>query len=74
MSIEKFCPSYDIFNERMERVKVAIPEAFADGKINWDVLKESLGEFIEEEGVDQEHYAFTWPGKRDAHRLSAKPL
>lgn len=73
MSIEKFEPSYDIFSARLEKLKSAVPEAFADGKINWDVLKECLGEFVEEEGQDQEHYTFTWPGKRDARRLAAKP-
>lgn len=73
MSIEKFQPAYDIYQERIERLKGAVPEAFADGKINWDVLKESLGSFIEDEDAEKEHYAFTWPGKRDARRLAGKP-
>lgn len=73
MSIEKFEPSYDVYSARLEKLKVAVPESFADGKINWEVLKECLGELIEDEGADREHYAFTWPGKKDARRLAAKP-
>lgn len=73
MSIEKFKPSYDIYPERIERLKAVAPEAFADGKINWDILKESLGSFVEDEGAETEHYAFTWPGKREARRMAGKP-
>lgn len=73
MSIEKFQPSYDIYPERIERLKVVSPEAFADGKINWDILKESLGSFVENEDAETEHYAFTWPGKREARRMAGKP-
>lgn len=73
MSIEKFQPSYDIYPERIERLKAVAPEAFADGKINWDNLKESLGSFVEDEGAETEHYAFTWPGKREARRMAGKP-
>lgn len=73
MSIEKFQPSYDIYNERMEHLKSIVPEAFADGKINWDILKEALGNFVEEDEGEVEHYMFTWPGKRQARRLAGKP-
>jgi len=73
MSIEKFQPSYDIYPERIERLKAVAPEAFADGKINWDILKESLGSFVEDEDAETEHYAFTWPGKREARRMAGKP-
>lgn len=73
MSIEKFQPSYDIYPERIERLKAVAPDAFADGKINWDILRESLGSFVESEDAETEHYAFTWPGKREARRMSGKP-
>jgi len=73
MSIEKFAPSYDILKERVEKIKAALPEAFEDGKINFATLKESLGEFVEGENEETEHYAFTWPGKKQARRLAAKP-
>jgi len=73
MSIEKFQPSYDVYTNRFEKLKAIVPEAFADGKINLDKLKECLGSFVEEEGEEVEHYAFTWPGKRQARRLAGKP-
>jgi adenine-specific DNA-methyltransferase len=73
MSIEKFAPSYDILKERVEKIKAALPEAFEDGKINFATLKESLGEFVEGENEETEHYAFTWPGKRQAKRMATKP-
>jgi adenine-specific DNA-methyltransferase len=73
MSIEKFQPSYDVYTDRFEKLKAIVPEAFADGKINWDKLKECFGNFVEEEGDEVEHYAFTWPGKREARRLAGKP-
>lgn len=73
MSIEKFQPSYDIYPERIERLKAIAPEAFADGKINWDILRESLGSFVESEDAETEHYVFTWPGKREARRMAGKP-
>jgi adenine-specific DNA-methyltransferase len=57
----------------MEHLKSVVPEAFADGKINWEILKESLGSFIEDDEGEVEHYAFTWPGKRQARRLAGKP-
>lgn len=73
MSIEKFQPSYDIYPERIEKLRTVFPEVFADGKISWDVLKESVGSFIEDEDAEKEHYAFTWPGKREARRMAGKP-
>ncbi|HNS79102.1 MAG TPA: site-specific DNA-methyltransferase [Syntrophorhabdus sp.] len=73
MSIEKFQPSYNIYPERLLRLKSIFPEAFTDGKVNWEILKECLGDFVEDEDSSTEHYSFTWPGKKDARRLSGKP-
>lgn len=73
MSIEKFAPSYDILKERVEKLKGVLPEAFEDGKFNFTTLKESLGEFVEGESEETEHYAFTWPGKKQARQLASKP-
>lgn len=73
MSIEKFQPSYNIYPEKFEKLKSVFPEAFEDEKINWEILKECLGNFVEKEGQETEHYSFTWPGKKDARRLSGKP-
>ncbi|MGD2158346.1 MAG: site-specific DNA-methyltransferase [Anaerolineales bacterium] len=71
MPIEKLRPSFTFTEDRLKELKTVVPEAFADGKINWDVLREALGEYLEEE--DQEHFGLTWPGKRDSRRLAAMP-
>jgi len=59
--------------DRLAELQSIVPEAFADGRINWDILKESLEGFLEEEGTAAEHFGLSWPGKRDARRLAALP-
>jgi adenine-specific DNA-methyltransferase len=71
MTIERLRPSFTFTEERLRELQTVVPEAFADGKINWDVLREAMGEYLEEE--TQEHFGLTWPGKRDARRLAALP-
>lgn len=73
MPIEKFKPTYTFTEDRLDQLKQVVPEAFADGKINWNTLKEALGEFLEDEGAEAEHFGLTWPGKRQARRLAALP-
>ncbi len=71
MSIEKLRPSFTFTEDRIKELQAVVPEAFADGKINWDVLREALGEHLEDE--NQEHFGLFWPGKREARRLAAMP-
>jgi adenine-specific DNA-methyltransferase len=71
MPIEKLLPSFTFTEDRLEELKVVVPEAFADGKINWETLQEALGEYLED--PDQEHFGLSWPGKREARRLAAIP-
>lgn len=71
MPIEKLRPSYTFTEERIKELQSVVPEAFTDGKINWDVLHEALGEYLEDES--NEHFGLTWPGKREARRLAAIP-
>jgi adenine-specific DNA-methyltransferase len=52
-------------------LQAVVPEAFSDGMINWDVLCEALGEYLEDDS--QEHFGLFWPGKREARRLAAMP-
>jgi adenine-specific DNA-methyltransferase len=59
--------------ERIEELRRILPEAFADGKVNWATLRESLGDWAEDEGEHAEHFGLTWPGKRDARRMAALP-
>ena len=71
MSIEKLRPSFTFTEDRLKELQAVVPEAFADGKINWDSLREALGESLEDES--QEHFGLFWPGKREARRLAAMP-
>lgn len=71
MPIEKLRPSFTFTEDRLKELQAVVPEAFADGKINWDVLREALGEYLED--PTQEHFGLTWPGKREARRLAAMP-
>ena len=69
--MEKLRPTFTFTEERLRELQQVVPEAFADGKINWEVLREALGEYLEDE--TQEHFGLTWPGKREARRLAALP-
>jgi len=56
--------------ERMAGLRDLYPEAFSDGKVDFDKLRGLLGGEIDER---PERYAFTWAGKRDAIRLLQTP-
>ncbi len=71
MTIEKLKPTFSLQQDLLEQLKQLIPEVIADSKINWETLKEVLGEHLEEEGV--EHFGLNWPGKRQARRLASMP-
>lgn len=73
MPIEKLKPSFFFDEERLKEFRAIVPEAFTDGKINWETLKEALGEHLEDEGRDVEHFGLFWPGKREARRLASIP-
>ena len=71
MPISKLRPSFTFTEDRLKELQAVVPEAFADGRINWDTLREALGEALEDEA--QEHFGLFWPGKREARRLAAMP-
>ncbi len=73
MPIEKLRPKYIFDEQRLEQLKHIAPECFADGKINWETLKEALGEYAEEETIDSEHFGLFWPGKTKARKLASTP-
>lgn len=73
MSIEKLKPAFTFTEDRIAELRAVIPEAFADGKIDWDTLREVLGDYLEEDGADAEHFGLFWPGKRQARRLASVP-
>ncbi len=76
MSIEKInqgdqlTQSMDLVYENIQRLKELFPEIVTEGKIDFAVLQEVLGNELEE---GEEYYRFTWAGKTQARREAHKP-
>jgi adenine-specific DNA-methyltransferase len=62
--------SLDITDGKIEKLKAIIPEAFTEGKIDWEKLKVALGEDVE---FKNERYVLNWAGKSDAFRILQSP-
>ena len=62
--------SMDITAENIRVMEQLFPEAFEEGKIDFDVLRQLLGDFADDA---QEKYSFKWNGKGKALRLSQTP-
>ncbi|MBO5589326.1 MAG: site-specific DNA-methyltransferase, partial [Anaerovibrio sp.] len=62
--------SMNITEENLKVMQQLFPEAFEEGKIDFDVLRQLLGDFVDDE---QERYSFKWNGKGKALRLSQTP-
>lgn len=73
MPIEKLRPAFAFTEDRLAELRAVVPEAFADGVMSWETLREALGAYLEDEGRDAEHVGLIWPGKRQARRLAAQP-
>lgn len=56
--------------EQIERLKESFPEALSEGKIDFEKLKATLGELVDDR---PERYSFTWAGKRDCIKLLQVP-
>jgi adenine-specific DNA-methyltransferase len=62
--------SADIIAENLGRLKELFPEAFTEGKVDFDVLRQLLGDAVE---TGEEKYGLNWHGKRTARRLALTP-
>ena len=62
--------SKDILQENIEQLKQLFPEVCCEDKIDFDKLKQVLGEYVDD---DKERYNFTWNGKGRSLRLSQTP-
>ena len=62
--------SLDITEERLNKLKEILPDAFTEGKIDWEKLQATLGEDIE---FKNERYVLNWAGKSDAFRVLQSP-
>jgi len=62
--------SQDITAENIEALKRLFPECVTEGKVDFDVLRELLGDEIDDQ---PERYSFTWNGKSLARRIAQTP-
>ena len=62
--------SMDIVHENIEKLKTIFPEIFSENKVDFAKLKETLGEYIEDQ---EERYNFSWHGKSQARRIAQTP-
>ncbi|MBI3923046.1 MAG: site-specific DNA-methyltransferase, partial [Armatimonadetes bacterium] len=60
----------DLVVERLRELEGLVPEAFTEGKVDFDRLRAALGDFVDD---SPERYSFSWSGKRDAIRLLQTP-
>jgi len=62
--------SKDILRENIEKLKKIFPEIVIEGNIDFDKLKTTLGEYVDDR---EERYRFSWSGKAQAKRLAQTP-
>lgn len=56
--------------ERLEALRLLMPEVFDEGHIDWEKLKAVLGENV---NFANERYVLNWAGKSDAFRVMQQP-
>lgn len=62
--------SADTVSGNIQTLKTLFPDAFAEGKIDFDVLRQLLGDAVDD---GDEKYGLNWSGKRQARRLALTP-
>ncbi|MGL5966627.1 MAG: site-specific DNA-methyltransferase [Kluyvera sp.] len=62
--------SMNITEDNISKLKPLFPEAFNEGRIDFDVLKQLLGVNVDEK---EERYGLNWHGKRQARQLALIP-
>ena len=62
--------SMNITADNITKLKSLFPEAFNENGIDFDVLKQLLGENVDEK---EERYGLNWHGKRQARQLALTP-
>ncbi|GAB6089767.1 site-specific DNA-methyltransferase [Spirochaeta dissipatitropha] len=56
--------------EKINALRKILPEAFSEGKVDWEKLKATLGENI---NFSNERYILNWAGKSDAFKVLQTP-
>ena len=59
--------SLDIVESNIGQLKALFPDIVSEGKIDFDKLRETLGDAVE---TQEERYNFSWNGKALAKRIA----
>jgi len=62
--------SMDIVAENIEKLKEIFPDVFTEGKVDFEALEATLGEYVDS---SEERYSFNWNGKAKARRIAQTP-
>ena len=62
--------SQDVVDGNLERLKALFPEAFTEGRVDFEVLRQILGDAVDDR---EEKYGLIWHGKRRARQLALAP-
>jgi len=62
--------SMNIVQDNIQQLKQLFPDVFTEGKVDFDLLKSTLGEYLE---TNEERYNFNWHGKSAAKRIAQTP-
>lgn len=62
--------SADLIAGNIEQLKALFPEAFTEGKVDFEVLKQLLGGAVDDR---EEKYGLNWHGKRRARQMALTP-
>lgn len=74
MAHERIKPSFVFDEDKIKQLKQIVPECFEDGKINFETLRQNLGDWAQdEEDQTLEHFGLFWPGKQEARRMATTP-
>lgn len=61
----------NIVNEQVRKLENIFPSAVKDGEVDFEALKEELGQFNE---VESEKYELTWAGKKNAKKIAQEDV
>jgi adenine-specific DNA-methyltransferase len=62
--------SLDVVNENLEALKDIFPEAFTENGVDFEVLRQLLGDAVDE---GEEKYGLNWHGKKKARQIALMP-
>ena len=62
--------SLNILNENLEALKAIFPEAFTEAGVDFEVLRQLLGDAVDE---GEEKYGLNWHGKKKARQIALMP-